>query len=130
MIKLILLLTGIFFMTAINTKAQDEEQEYKMKTYYFVLLKTGPNKSQDTAVINKAFTGHMANINAMADLGKLKLAGPFVNGGDYRGIFIIDAATEEEVKELLSKDNAIAEGFLLPEIKKWYGPAGLKVDKQ
>jgi len=101
-----------------------------MKVYFFVLLKTGPNASKDTAEINKAFAGHMANMTVMADAGKLKLAGPFVKDPDFRGLFIIDAATEEEVKELLSKDTAIAEGFLVPEIKKWLGPEGLKVDKQ
>jgi uncharacterized protein YciI len=72
----------------------------------------------------------MANMMVMADAGKLRLAGPFLDKGDLRGIFIIDAASEDEVNELLSHDPAIANGFLTAEIKKWYGPAGLKVDKK
>jgi uncharacterized protein YciI len=99
-----------------------------MRSYFFVLLKTGPNTSQDTAAINNAFTGHMANINAMADAGKLKLAGPLSGNPELRGIFVIDAATEEEVKSLLAKDTAIEEGFLIPEILKWWGPNEIKTE--
>lgn len=125
---IILLLTAIILHGTGYIMSQDKEPEFKMKTYFFVLLKTGPNTSQDTAAINKAFTGHMANINAMADLGKLKLAGPLSGNPELRGFFVIDAATEEEIKELLSKDTAITEGFLVPEILKWWGPNEIKTE--
>lgn len=110
----------VFFVIilSLNISSQDREPEYKMKTYFFVFHKTGSNTSKDTAEINKAFNGQMANINAIAEAGKLKLAGPFIGEKELRGIFIVDAATEDEVKELLSKDTAIEAGFLLPEIKK------------
>jgi len=116
-------------LAGITFSQDNDKPEYRMKTYYFVFLMTGTNTSNDTDDINKAFTGHMANIQAMADAGKLKLAGPFIKGGEYRGIFIIDAVSEEEVNELLSHDPAISAGFLKPQIKQWYGPEGLKVEK-
>ena len=99
-----------------------------MQNYFFVLLKTGPNNSNDAAKINSAIAGHMANMKVMINAGKLKLAGPFKGDPELRGIFIIDAASEKELTELLSKDTAINEGFLLAEIKKWCGPSGIKFD--
>lgn len=118
----------IIIFSSLNIFSQDKKTEFKMKTYFFVLLKTGPNTSQDTAAVNNAFSGHMVNINAMADAGKLKLAGPLKGNPELRGIFVIDAETEEEVRELISKDTAITEGFLVPEILTWWGPAEIKTE--
>lgn len=64
-----------------------------MKTYVFVILKTGSNTSTDKAAKDKAFEGHMKNITRMADKGKLPVAGPFDNGGNHRGIFILNVTT-------------------------------------
>ncbi len=62
----------------------------------------------------------MANINKMAESGKLQIAGPFGDDGNWRGIFIFDVATEEEVKELLKDDPAIQSGRLAYEIHPWW----------
>jgi uncharacterized protein YciI len=62
----------------------------------------------------------MANINKMAESGKLQIAGPFGDDGNWRGIFIFDVATEEEVKELLKDDPAIQSGRLDYEIHPWW----------
>jgi uncharacterized protein YciI len=117
----------ICFWQFAYSQDQEPEQKFSMQVYFFVLLTTGPNTSTDTAELSAAFNGHMKNIKAMHKAGKLKLAGPFAEKGDLRGIFIIDAASEDEVKELLSHDEALAAGFLTAEIKRWYGPKGLTV---
>jgi uncharacterized protein YciI len=127
--KYLIILTALFMMGSGDyASAQtDDEPKYSMKTYFFVFLKTGTNTTADTADVSKAFSGHMENIKAMNKAGKLKLAGPFKDKGELRGIFIIDAETEEEVNGLLSHDPAIESGLLSAEIKKWYGPKGLTV---
>lgn len=51
--------------------------EYGMKQYVFVILKTGPAKIEDKAKLNELFRGHMANIDRLANEGKLTVAGPF-----------------------------------------------------
>ena len=98
---------------------------YGMKMYIFVMLKTGTNTSTDKAAKSKAFEGHMNNIKKMADEGKLAVAGPFENGGNHRGIFILNVTTFEEAKALLENDTAIKEKYLEPEMIQWYGSASL-----
>ncbi len=80
----------------------------------------------DSLSLAKIQEGHMANINKMAESGKLQIAGPFGDDGNWRGIFIFDAATEDEVKELLKDDPAIQSGRLAYEIHPWWTmPGGL-----
>ncbi|MCD6017645.1 MAG: YCII-related protein [Bacteroidetes bacterium] len=99
--------------------------DYGMKTYVFVLLKTGSNTSTDKAAKDKAFEGHMKNIQWMADNGKLAVAGPFEKGGNNRGIFILNVTSFDEAKKLLEGDAAIKEKYLEPEMTMWYGSAAL-----
>ena len=105
------------------------EIQWEMKTYYFVFL----NAVKDRPVIDSATAmeiqiGHMANLERMYLEGKSKLAGPFMDGGEMRGIVILDVASEEEAREQMSRDPAIINGRLEAVIKKWYGPAGLIVE--
>jgi len=104
-----------------------EADDYGMKSYMFVILKTGHVEVEDKAIRDSLFAGHMKNIGRLADEGKLVLAGPLgKNDKSYRGIFILNVKTEEEAGELLQTDPAISEGLLDVEIYKWYGAAALK----
>ncbi|MDG1661458.1 MAG: hypothetical protein P8H40_08830 [Winogradskyella sp.] len=59
-----------------------------MKSYIFVILKTGTNTSTNKIEVDKAFAGHMTNMNTMVEAGKLVVAGPIgANDKNYRGIF-------------------------------------------
>jgi uncharacterized protein YciI len=62
----------------------------------------------------------MANISKLYYEGKLKVAGPFGDDGNWRGIFIFDMPTKEEVEQLLKTDPAIESGRLGYEIHPWY----------
>jgi uncharacterized protein YciI len=99
---------------------------YEMKQYWFVMLVKGKDRDKilDTAVINKLQAGHMANMQVMANAGKLIVAGPFGDNGNWRGIFIFDAASKEEVEALLKTDPAIAAGRLDYEIHPWWTAKG------
>jgi uncharacterized protein YciI len=99
--------------------------EYGMKQYVLVILKTGPTKIDDKAKIQELFAGHLKNIIRLADEGKLALAGPFVEGGNMRGLFILNAKTIDEAKEMVKTDPAVAAGLLEPEYVKWYGSAAV-----
>lgn len=100
--------------------------DYGMKSYVFVILKTGPNKTTDKTLINNSFRGHMDNIKLLVKEGKLIVAGPLgKNDQTYRGIFILNVPTIEEAKDLLKIDAAIKEGLLDYELYKWYGSAAL-----
>lgn len=100
--------------------------EYGMKMYILVILKTGPVTIDSKATRDSLFAGHMQNINRLVDIDKLVVAGPLgKNDKSYRGIFILNVTTFEEANELLAADPAIREKMLEPELFKWYGSAAL-----
>lgn len=100
--------------------------DYGMKKFVFVILKTGTNKSTDKKLKDSCFTGHMNNINRLVKEKKMIVAGPMVkNEKSYRGIFILNVSTLEEAQILLETDPAIKAKFLEPELYIWYGPAAL-----
>jgi uncharacterized protein len=104
---------------------KDGDTTYVMKKYWFVMLVRGDKADGFTKEeIAKLQEGHMTNINAMADAGKLMMAGPMGDDGNWRGIFVIDVDTQEEVEELLKNDPAIAAGRLRAEIHPWWCAKG------
>lgn len=102
--------------------------EYGMKKYVLAILKAGPSETKDEDVINKAFRGHMENIQRLANEGKLIVAGPLgENSKSYRGIYIFNVKTIPEAEELVKTDPAVMEGLLDAELYEWYGSAALGV---
>lgn len=101
--------------------------DYGMKNYIFVILRTGSNKTTDKTFISNAFRGHLDNINKLVEQNKLIVAGPLgQNVNNYRGIFILNnVASFEEANELLQTDPAIKAGLLDAELYNWYGSAAL-----
>lgn len=101
--------------------------DYGMKSYFLVILKTGTNEITDKGIISESFRGHLNNINRLVEDGKMIVAGPFgKNKNDYRGIFILtNINTVDEAKELLQTDLAIKNGLLDFDIYNWYGSAAL-----
>ena len=100
--------------------------DYGMKSYVLVILKTGTATISDKAVTDSLFRGHMQNINRLADAGKLIVAGPLQkNEKTYRGIFILNVKTIDEAKELLVTDPAVKANLLDSELFTWYGSAAL-----
>lgn len=100
--------------------------EYGMKMYTLVILKSGTNKTTDKALIDSLFRGHMDNINRLVQSRKMIVAGPLMkNDKSYRGIFILNVKTIEEANELLKMDPAISEKLLEAEVYQWYGSAAL-----
>ncbi|MBS4000294.1 MAG: hypothetical protein KGZ71_07410 [Desulfobulbaceae bacterium] len=100
--------------------------DYGMKSYILAILKSGPNKSADKAMIDSCFRGHLDNIKRLVDERKLIVAGPLgKNENSYRGIFILNVQSIEEAEELLQTDPAIKEKLLDTDLYKWYGSAAL-----
>ena len=100
--------------------------EYGMKQYVLVMLKTGENKTASKEESSKAFRGHLDNISRLAKEGKLIVAGPLgTNDQTYRGIFIFDVPTIEEAKTLVETDPAFKANLLAADFFEWYGSAAL-----
>jgi len=100
--------------------------DYGMKMYVLVILKTGENKSVNQKAQDSIFMGHLQNIKRLASEGKLVVAGPMAkNDKSYEGIFILNVKTTAEAQKLLDTDPAIASKLLAPELYGWYGSAAL-----
>ncbi|HKX87290.1 MAG TPA: YciI family protein [Flavobacterium sp.] len=100
--------------------------EYGMKQYIFCILKTGSNTTATPDEKKKYFEGHMANINKLAEEGKLVVAGPFMkNDRNYRGIFIFNCTTIEEAQKLVETDPAVKAKLFEVELTPWYSSAAL-----
>ncbi len=96
-----------------------------MTEYVFGLLLRGPKWTKEvTEETKKLQDGHMANINRLAQAGKLVLAGPFVDDGDLRGVFIFKVPTLAEAQALTDTDPAVAAGRLKIELHRWMVPEG------
>ena len=99
--------------------------DYGMRTYVMANLIAGPNRDQDSTTAAKLQRAHLDNIKRMAEDGKLVVAGPFMDAGDVRGIYIFSVETIEEAESLTATDPAIKAGRLKMELRPWYGPAAL-----
>lgn len=100
--------------------------EYGMKPYVLVILKTGSNTAADKETTSELFRGHMDNIGKLAKEGKLVVAGPLgKNEKNYRGIFIFNVKTIAEATLLLETDPAVKGKLLDAEMYEWYGSAAL-----
>jgi uncharacterized protein len=122
--KFILALFVFLSFTAGDLSAQKKNEEDNLKPYFFVILKQGPHRNQDSATAAKIQKGHIENINKLAASGKLNVAGPFLDEGDMRGIFIFDSGSEEEVKRFVDNDPAVKAGRLIYEIHPWMTQKG------
>lgn len=131
-LTLSIFLTAVLFATGIkSTIAQTKiEEEFQMKQYFMVFLKAGLNRTQDSATAAKIQHGHLHNISRLFEEKKMVLAGPFMDEGMYKGIFIFDVTTSDEVIQLLQTDPAIKSGRLDYEIHPWYGPGNITIGKK
>ncbi len=127
----------IFFSLVLNAQTTNSNydstlahklnaDDYGMKKYVFVLLKTGSNTSAAKSFSDSCFASHLKNIDALAKEKKLVVAGPFFkNDKSWRGLFILNAESTDEAKKILETDPAIKNELLRAELFMWYGSAAL-----
>lgn len=99
--------------------------DYGMRSYVLVVLKSGPNKMPPGKERDEMFKGHFANMNRLAAEGKLALAGPFDGVDGWRGLFIFAVADIEEAKKYVATDPVIIKGEMIAEYHKYKGSAAL-----
>lgn len=99
--------------------------ERGMRNYVLVILKTGPTPLPKGDERNAMFKGHFANIQRLADAGKLAAAGPFDGSDGWRGMFIFAVNDIDEAKALTASDPVIQRGEMIAEYHKLYSSAAL-----
>lgn len=99
--------------------------ENGMRSYVFVLLKTGPNKVAPGLERDEMFKGHFATMKRLAAEGKLVMAGPFDGVDGWRGMFIYATSDIEEAKTYVATDPVIIKGEMVAEYHRHFGSAAL-----
>ncbi len=100
--------------------------DYGMRNYVFVMLKTGKAEITDESRRKEIFAGHFANMGRLADEGLLVAAGPFDDPNKIkRGFFIFNVTTVEEAKKLVESDPGVESGIFDYELTKLYSSAAL-----
>jgi uncharacterized protein YciI len=144
-------LLGLFLASSWAARADDPAPGYDpalaaavgaddhgMRRYVLVILKTSPTPVPPGPARDEMFKGHFANMNRLADEGKLALAGPLDGVDGWRGLFILAVSDIEEARALVATDPVVARGEMIPEFHRYYGSAALmlvndwhgKVEKQ
>jgi uncharacterized protein YciI len=96
-----------------------------MATYQIALIRRGPTwTAERTPRTDSLQAGHVANIRRMADAGKLVAAGPFLDDGDLRGIYVFTADSAEAAR-FAAEDPAVMAGRLVLELHPLYARAGI-----
>ncbi|MDT4849511.1 hypothetical protein FQZ97_836350 [compost metagenome] len=132
---------ALLFASCISVQAQEKKlnadydaklakqfgaDDYGMKMYILVMLKTGTNLQESKAKTDSLFAGHMENMGKLVEINKLIVAGPLSkNDKNYRGIFILNTNSIKEAEELLATDPAIKAKLLDADLFSWYGSAAL-----
>jgi len=99
--------------------------KHGMRSYVFVLLRTGPTRVEDPEARKAMFAGHMANMGRLAEEGKLAFAGPFDGVDGWRGMFVFATDDIEDAKAWVATDPVIVNGEMVAEYHKLYGSAAL-----
>lgn len=98
--------------------------ERGMRPYVLVVLKTGAKRMPDGAARDAMFAGHFANMERLAEEGKLVLAGPFMKDpAGWRGLFVFAVDDIEAARALTETDPVIVNGEMVAEYHPWYGSA-------
>ena len=100
----------------------------KLNPVYFAFLKRGPNRKEGddkNPEIQELQKAHIANIQRLAAMKKLLVAGPFGDNGDLRGIFVFRVGSLEEAQSLCVTDPMVKAGRLVVELHPWQIPEGV-----
>jgi uncharacterized protein YciI len=128
---LLVLLLASVPLPAADARAQEDllRQLPPLRTYVLGLIRRGaawtPERSARTDSLQR---GHMANMQRRFEEGWLQGAGPMLDGGDLRGIFIFSVDSIAHARSLAATDPAVAAGRLRVDYHRWVTFAGVSDD--
>jgi uncharacterized protein YciI len=113
----------LLFLSALAPQTESKSQQHldipKGMKNYFICILVRDQKSAQTLPkqeLDQLMQMHLAYIRSQAEAGKYALAGPFLDSGRIGGILVINAASAEEAKQIVSGDPMVRSGRLSPEV--------------
>jgi len=106
-LKLVLLFLGALAPQTESKPQQHLDIPNGMKHYFVGLLVRGETSAQNLPKeeLDQLMQKHLAYIRSQAEAGKYALAGPFLDSGRIAGMLIINAASAEEAKQIVSGES-------------------------
>jgi uncharacterized protein YciI len=96
-----------------------------LRSYVFVLLKTGPRPMPAGPERDAMFKGHFANMERLSKEGLLVYAGPLDGQNGLRGLFIFATKDVEAARKAVETDPVIINGEMVADIHRHMGSAAL-----
>ena len=96
----------------------------QFETVYFGFLNSGPNRTQDAETAKRLQAEHLAYMDDQHKQRRLIFAGPFVAGGDHRGLVIYRAGSLDEARTWAEADPMVKVGRLAVDLHTWQVPKG------
>ncbi|HXN24076.1 MAG TPA: YciI family protein [Candidatus Dormibacteraeota bacterium] len=113
-----LLLVGAI-ATGVPARSQQNQQlPNGMKQYFIAFLVKGEKFDQTPPKeeLHELMQKHLAYIRSQAAAGKYALAGPFLDNDRIRGMLMVNAASADEVREIVGGDPMVKSGRMAIEI--------------
>ena len=97
---------------------------YKMKQYYMVFLKKGPNRDQSEEEAKRLQAAHLGHLNKLAESRHICLVGPSDGTNDIQGFAVYSVPNKAEAMRLASEDPMVKAGRLTIEVQPWWAAIG------
>ncbi len=110
----------------INNQSETTIIQPDLSTYYFCLIKRGPNWTAEVTPEHERLQAkHVAFIQDLMREGKIIVGGPFADGDDARGIAVFRTNSLDEAKASFAADPKVQAGHLNLEWYTWLVPNDL-----
>jgi uncharacterized protein YciI len=112
----------VLLLTLLPALSPQEAPPLEMMTYQMVLLRKGPGAEPSADAARKMQDAHLANLAALNRKRINLIYGPIVDGGDLRGIAILDEPSAADAKRAFDNDPYVKSGAMVAEVRPWMGP--------
>ena len=118
--QFLLMGVALLLVSAPSVPAQTEPA-HKLVEFQMALLKHGPKwNDTQTAETKRLHDEHLKYVSSLFDSGKAIIAGPFTDGGEITGVYILRAQSAAEAKTLVEADPVVAAGLMVAEMHPWW----------
>jgi uncharacterized protein YciI len=116
----LLLVTSPLVLSQQKTEPK-AEPAHKLVQFHMALLKHGPKwTAEETPERKRLRQEHLNYVTSLLESGKAIIAGPFTDGGEIDGVFVLRAKSAEEAKAWAEADPSVAAGLRIAEMHPWW----------